>query len=40
MKSERIGCSRYEAYLGETRSSCKFSVGNPEGKEPLGRILY
>jgi hypothetical protein len=40
IKSARRGCTGHEAHLRETKSAYKFSVGKPENRGPLGRVIY
>jgi hypothetical protein len=37
IKSRRMRWSGHVARMGERRGVCRFSVGKPEGKRPLGR---
>jgi hypothetical protein len=37
MKSRRMRWAGHVARMGEKRNSCRFLVGKPEGKRPLGR---
>jgi hypothetical protein len=37
IKSRRLGWDGHVARMGEGKVVCKFLVGKPEGKRPLGR---
>ena len=37
IKSRRMRWAGYVALMGESRGVCRFLVGKPEGKRPLGR---
>jgi hypothetical protein len=37
IKSRRMRCAEHVARMGERKNAYRMSVGNPEGKRPLGR---